>query len=873
MRTSNLNSPYRSRRREESYRPILYWATAIPLAMAMSKHALADYFDPNMLWGELRHADLSRFELDNPAPVGEWVVDVFLNGRPIGKQNIEFAASSKKEKIEPCLTKRQIELLDLNDKLLPVQLLEALKTEPKCIKLQDFFADSKVTFDYSTQSLELSIPQIFTRNLPQDYISPQLYDSGITAARLNYSLSNYHSKSNDYSSNYLYAGLDTTLNYEKWRLRHIGNYSSGGNVSGKYNSLRTYLQRDVFNSTGQLEIGENYSDGTLFESYSLEGVSLNSDARSLPASQLYFSPVIEGVAESNAQVVVSQGGSVIYSRTVPPGPFSLSDVTGYHTGQDLDVVIIEADGSQNSFSIPVNSAATLLRPGQLRYTSSFGKVSSQGYYTEYTPLVGQLTGTYGLNNTLTIYAGTLFSEDYHAFGVGSSFSTSLGAVTGEVVMASNDLLGDQGASFKLAYSTYVEPSGTYLNVATYRYSTHGYWSFNDALANENYRQGYRPENNYLASTKAYGINQRMRFDLSLNQSLPRGWGGLYMSASKTLYWDSSIENLSYQFGYRNNWRGLTYGLNVGRSYFSNPGYLDEPSERNTYTLSVSMPLGNEGRHSIRSSAQLLDDSQSFRTGISGMAGNQQEMSYGADISRSSYDERAPYNSLSVNGGYATAAGQANASFSTGTGGYEQYSLGFNGGILAHEDGLILGQTMGETIGLLHAENAEGASLVSAPGAKVNGDGYALIPHLSPYRRNRVELDPKGLPYQSMLEVSSTEVIPAAGAVVKVDMQASHSDVPFLIELKYVDGRPLPLGSEVLEQSTGKVLGYVGQRGRALLTGLSDKGSLFVEVDRKGTQCVFDYAQTGDGSEKVSVLKGVRQLDVKHCEVFMLGQSD
>ena len=841
--------------------------------MAASEHALADNFDPNMLWGEMRNADLSRFELDNPAPVGEWVVDVFLNGRPLGKQNIYFEAASTKAKNEPCFTKQQVELLELNEKALPTQLLTALSSESSCIKVQDFFTESQVTFDYSTQSLELSIPQKYTRNLPLDYISPQLYDSGITATRMNYSLSSYHSRSNDYSSNYLYAGIDATLNYDKWRLRHIGNYSSGGTVSGKYNALRTYLQRDVFNSTGQLEIGENYSDGTLFESYSLEGVSLNFDPRSLPASQLYFSPVIEGVAESNAQVVVSQGGSVIYSRTVPPGPFSLTDVTGYRTGQDLDVVIIEADGSQNSFSIPVNSSATLLRPGQFRYTSSFGKVSSQGYNIEYTPLVGQLTGTYGLSNTLTAYAGTLFSEDYHAFGLGSSLSTSLGAVTGEVVLANNDLLGDQGASFKLAYSTYVEPSGTYLDVATYRYSTHGYWSFNDALANENYRRGYRPDNDHLASTKAYGVNQRMRFDLSLNQSLPRGWGGLYMSASKTLYWDSSVENLNYQFGYRNNWRGLTYGVNVGRSYFSNPSYSDEPTERTTYTFSVSMPLGNEGRRSLRSSAQFLEDSQSLRTGISGIAGEQQEMSYGADISRSSYDDRAPYNSLSVNGGYSTRVGQANASFSTGTGGYEQYSLGFNGGILAHDDGLILGQTMGETIGLLHAENAEGASLVSAPGAKVDAGGYALIPHLSPYRRNRVELDPKGLPYQSTLEVSSTEVIPAAGAVVKVNMQASRSDEPYLIEFQYADGRPLPYGSEVLEQETGKVLGNIGQRGRALLAGLSEKGSLLVEVDRKGTQCVFDYSQTGDGSEKVSVLKGVRQLDVKHCEVFMLGQSD
>lgn len=842
------------------------------MALFLPYCALAETFDPNMLWGGMKLDDLSRFELDNPPPVGEWLVDVFLNGRSLGKHLIKFDSMANRREVAPCFSHAQVKLLELEEELIPKGLLAAIGSGSACVKVQDFFPESQVTFDYATQSLELNVPQIYLRSLPLDYIAPQSYDHGISAARLNYALSSYHSKGGDYSSNYYYAGIDSTLNYEGWRLRHLGNYSSGGTVTGKYHSLRTYMQRDVFDSTGQLTIGQNFSDGSLFESYAFDGFLLNFDPRSLPASQLYFSPVIEGVAESNAQVIVSQGGVVIHSQTVPPGPFSLSDISGYRVGQDLDIEIIEADGSKHGFSIPVNSSATLLRPGQFRYASSFGRVNSQGYNTEYTPFVGQFTGTYGLSNTLTAYAGALLSEDYGAFGLGASVSTSLGAFTGEVTMASNNLLGDQGASFKLAYSTKIEPSGTYLNLAAYRYSTRGYWSFNDALANENYRQGYRPSYDSVGQAKPYGVNQRMRFDLSMNQGLPQGWGGLYLSASKALYWHSSTESLNYQFGYRNNWRAISYGLNVGRSYYSNPGYARQPVERDSYTFSFSMPLGSEGRRSIRSSIQSLDDSQSLRSGVSGIAGEHQELSYGADVSRSSVENQDPFNSLALNGGYSMSTGLANASFSTGTGGYKQYSFGFTGGVLGHEGGVILGQNMGETMGLLHAENAEGASLVNSPGAKVNASGYALIPYLSPYRRNRVELDPRGMPYYQALDSSSTEVIPAAGAVVKVDMQASRSEEPYIIELKYADGRPLPFGREVQDRKTGKLVGYVGQSGRALISGLERSGAIVVDLGRGREQCLFDYAQDLESPKVKLAQTSLRRLDVGRCQVLMLGQD-
>lgn len=46
--------------------------------------------------------------------------------------------------------------------------------------------------------------------------------------------------------------------------------------------------------------------------------------------------------------------------------------------------------------------------------------------------------------------------------------------------------------------------------------------------------------------------------------------------------------------------------------------------------------------------------------------------------------------------------------------------------------------------LIEAEGAEGASIISAPGVRVNRGGYALAPYVRPYRINNIEIDLKAV---------------------------------------------------------------------------------------------------------------------------------
>ena len=90
---------------------------------------------------------------------------------------------------------------------------------------------------------------------------------------------------------------------------------------------------------------------------------LSTDDQMLPDSLRGYAPVVRGVANSNAKVKISQNGVTLYETTVSPGPFQINDLypTGY--GGDLRVSVLEADGSEHTFTVHYAAVLLSLRPG------------------------------------------------------------------------------------------------------------------------------------------------------------------------------------------------------------------------------------------------------------------------------------------------------------------------------------------------------------------------------------------------------------------------------------------------------------------------------------------------------------------------------
>jgi outer membrane usher protein len=184
--------------------------------------------------------------------------------------------------------------------------------------------------------------------------------------------------------------------------------------------------------------------------------------------------------------------------------------------------------------------------------------------------------------------------------------------------------------------------------------------------------------------------------------------------------------------------------------------------------------------------------------------------------------------------YATV----NASASGG-GGTRQVSAGVQGSVVAHPGGVTFSQTVGDTFGIVNAPAAAGAGVTNAPGTTIDSRGYAVIPYLSPYSMNVVDIDPKGTSTDVEFKSTSAQVAPRAGSIVMMKYE-TVSGRAALIQAPKLGGGTLPFGASV-EDEHGKMVGVVGQDSRVFARGLEDQGALTVKWGNGPVeQCRISY---------------------------------
>ena len=93
---------------------------------------------------------------------------------------------------------------------------------------------------------------------------------------------------------------------------------------------------------------------------------------------------------------VVQNGNVIYQENVPPGAFTLDSIQPTGSAGDLWVTVKEADGREQSFSVPFSAVPNMLKQGVSQYSVLAGKVNESN--TDYDPGFVQGTLQYGFNN-------------------------------------------------------------------------------------------------------------------------------------------------------------------------------------------------------------------------------------------------------------------------------------------------------------------------------------------------------------------------------------------------------------------------------------------------------------------------------------------
>jgi len=789
--------------------------------------------------GTAPKVDLSRFEKGNVVLPGTYRGDIRLNNVWQARTDLVFVNVPGKDNAEACYNPAMLIRIGVDlKKVLAQKESASVKKIPEgqfCGLIGDYIPGATADFEMGTQELSLSVPQIYTNQAARGYVDPSQWDAGINAGVLGYTTNLYRSTSGGRSQTNGYVGLNASAKLGAWHLYTLGALTWTEREGKHYQNTATYLQRDIPAWRAQLEAGDTFTTGEVFDSVRVRGLRLYTDDRMLPQSMRSYAPIVRGIAETNAHVVIRQNGYIIYDANVAPGPFAIEDLypTGY--GGDLSVEVSEADGRVQRFTVPFSSVAQLLRAGQNRWSIVAGKVE-QGNLID-TPYVVQGTFQRGINNAVTGYAGATVANGYAAALAGAAFNTPAGAFSADITHATNHTPNQaktSGSSVKLGYNKNITETGTNFAVAAYRYSTRGYVGLADAVV--------------LRDVAARGngdllLRQRSRIDVNINQSLGDAYGQLFLQGSALNYWGSSGRQVNFSAGYSNHWKSFNYSFTAQRTLESDsqryvpggapidqiPGLssgfdlVRTPGRRDTrFLFTVSVPLGRSDRAPQLTAMvnRAKEGGNSSQATVSGTAGADNRFTYSATAGQADGGD-----SGSLNAQYSSPLAQLVGGYSQGSG-YRQVNAGASGTVVVHRGGVTLGPPAGETIGLIHAPDAAGASVPNSQGGKVDGRGYAVVPNLMPYQLNTIALDPKGADAGVELKSTTVNVAPRAGSVVKLKYDTAHGRA-VMVETALPDGRPIPFGAEVFD-AQGNAVGVAGQGSRLFVRDMPDSGVLTVK---------------------------------------------
>lgn len=827
------------------YKPRSYKKIFIPSMLSISLvcayPVLArEPFNPlflETLDGNAEVADLSVFADSSSSQLpGIYRVNIYVNGESLGyTQDIRFIAADEGKKgqggLQPCLDVAMLKKFGVRTEAFPAFNSPTYK-EGSCVPFTQIIPMSSAQLDFNRQQLNLSFPQSSLDLSARGYVDPAMWDEGIPAALVDYNFSGnrqfnrkaMNENSQELRSNYL--NLRSGVNFGAWRLRNYSTWQRN-NSKSQWDSINTYAQRNIIALKSQLTVGDSFTPSEIFDSVQYRGVQMGSDDSMYPDSQRGFAPVVRGIAQTNAQITIRQNGYVIYQTYVAPGAFVISDLSPTTSNGDLEVSVTEADGRIQRFIQPFSSLPIMQREGQVKYNLVAGEYRMGNQKEK--PGFAQATLMWGGPRGFTAYGGILASNRYDAFafGVGKNLA-QIGAISADVTFATTDRGkegNESGQSYRFLYAKSFADSGTDLRIMGYRYSTSGFYTFQESTR---FNEPIDPDD--LLSS----YHRRSQIQAMITQRLGE-YGSVYLSASRQDYWAQQGTQKLVQAGYNGSAAGIAYGLSY--SYSSSP---DSEKADKIVAFNMSVPLDRFMRRAWATYDISTNRGQTAQqAGISGTLLEDNNLTYNV---QQSYANRGV-----GNGGNASLAYQG--TYANTNIGYhynrqnQQINYSLSGGVIAHENGITLSQSLGDTNVLVKAPGADHTRVVNNSGVTTDWRGYAVVPSVTPYRQTRVGLDPSTLSDRVELLDTGVNVVPTRGAIVRAEYGA-RVGYRIMMTIQLANGQPIPFGAMVTllnDRSREPLTAIVGDDGQTYLSGLPEQGILKVTWGQGSRQsCQISY---------------------------------
>lgn len=729
---------------------VLVLAVGIDLTQA-SETEDGTLFDPQYL--QTRGIDPKVAAWFRKAPrfaPGESLVTLKINGKSKGKLLVSFD-----EEGEPCMNTRFLQQAGL------IPDTSHSNNEQSCQNLKERFAQTTLDADPTTGTLALVVPPEAVSSISDT----TNWQHGGSAGLLNYNAQYMQSSGQASSTNFLQLSSEAGFNAADWIFRSQQSFSR---FNGKeaFQHQSAYLQRTFSGRKEVLQAGKIILANSLFGAGQVLGFQFFPEQALL--SQEQSAALVEGVADTQSVVEVRQSGVLLFSSTIPAGPFRLQGFSLLNTRSDLAVTLTGIDGSKRQFTVP--ASVFLLSGGLVAKGLSFGIGKIQQTGTPISPWLATASQGWQVLPRVGVNAGVLASSPWQALAAGVDFHLNNNTLLSGGLTSARDAKHQQhGIQSNWSVSqTITEQLSLSFNTS---YQTSGYRELSDALASDTSNFQGRTRNQY-----GVGI----------------GWASP-IAGSLSLSWaeNRTFEGQSLQYlraGWSRQFSNVLTGLSIDRDL------SHEPTSETRVYFTLSFPLGENGGFS-----SWLNHSQTNqRSGIRYSSRSSQDRNWNVSMER---DSRTGYQSAAGNMNMVTPISQFAGSISRDNDRYTSWSGSANGGVIAHRHGITFSPyQIGDTFGIAHVGEEAGVRIETPAGPTwTDWRGYAVLPSLGAYRRSHIELDTRSLDRSTDVANAWQETEAARGAIsfVRFDVVRSRR---VLMNVLDAQSKPLPPGTGVFDEN-------------------------------------------------------------------------
>ncbi|NVZ50784.1 outer membrane usher protein [Pseudomonas sp. B6002] len=765
--------------------------------------------------------DLSQFSRSGFILPGTYSMTVQINNQPIAEQSVAFYPPDDDPKgSQACLSQSIVEQLGLKSS--SIEQLNWWK-QGECLDIQEL-TGAEVSGDLATSTLNINLPHAYLEYSAINWDPPSRWDEGVPGLLIDYNMTAQTGYQKDDGARTNFSGNGTVgANAGAWRLRADWqgrvdpDRADSAERRQRLEWSRYYAYRAIPQLQARLIVGENYLYSDLFDSFRFTGAALNSDESQLPPNLRGYAPEVVGVAKTNAKVIISQQGRVLYETLVAAGPFRIQDLNDAVTGR-LDVRVEEQDGSVQTFQFDTAGVPYLTRPGHIRYKVATGRPSNLHYGAE-----GDFFGTgefsWGVSNGWSLYGGGITDNNYGALsaGVGRDL-LAFGALSLDVTQSRAQVWGESlsGKSYRLQYSKHFEEYDSQVTFAGYRFSEKNYLSMSEYLDSRHYGMngelaGRDANGDLLKSWRPIGDSKAL-YTATLNKQFRDLGATVYASYNKQTYWGRSATqrwNLSASRYFNvGTVKNLNVSLNLHRTQ-------DYNYKNNGVSLTISLPFGPTGTLSM--DANRVSGKNSLGTRYNDRLDE-----------RNSYQISASDKSAS---GYLNHIGNladVDLAASKQEGGYSTVSVSARGGGTLTPHGAALHRT-NSTGGTRLMVDTGGVPDVPVRGygtpTRSNAFGKAVIVDVASYLRTAASVDLENLPSNVEATQSVTQLTLTEGAIGYRSLQVIAGEKAMAV-LRLPDGSSPPFGAtvkNVKQQDTG----IVNDGGSVYLSGIQAGGQMVV----------------------------------------------